>query len=328
MALGRDQIAWFFALFFFLFVIVRLTADPGLRENAPLPASARGRRDLRRIGRRLSVLLTLALAVDSNRPSIIIEARLEGVAASGFAATAVVPDLYGVDGPLAEFWGAFRQVRRDRSLPRPKHGRWSIWRAGARRSRRDAVRIPSRRPRHEVLSGLRRRARPHALGRYARIYAALLRSRRGPLASPADATFPICALLSPMSRAAACIACWQAEMRWRIAPTAAVLALFARRLLGDGGMEGPGCARKRTDPDGLRFLAAAVTLLAGSSRAVRRACADDGADRRLLRAGLRAGFGPRTDPPRCRRAFRDAAAEFDERDDPAVARKARRQYCA
>ncbi|MFO1115307.1 MAG: hypothetical protein U1E28_06470 [Beijerinckiaceae bacterium] len=264
MALGRDQIAWFFALFFFLFVIVRLTAAPGLRENA--------RRFVRPLaGGVISgalvvgfpVLLTLALAVDSNRPSIIMSEVVKASLHPASLLTAVVPDLYGVDGPLAEFWGppsvkfGVTDLFLARNMGEVYMGALALAVLGAtlyafRRADRDMKYFLA----FVVALVL------YALGRYTPAFTLLYYVPGADLwRRPADATFPICALLAYVAgyglhRLLA------GEMRWRIAPTAAVLALLLVACWAMAEWKDQVARASMPILMACGFLAAAVTLLA------------------------------------------------------------------
>jgi hypothetical protein len=228
MALGRDQIAWFFALILAGLVIVRALSEPGLpgkvgRFVRPLVGGFAAGTLV--VGAPLA--LTLALALDSNRPSIILSEVVKASLHPASLLTFVVPNLYGVDGPLAQFWGppsvAFgvTDLALARNMGEVYIGALALavlvaTAFGLRRADRD-IRFFACAAAVLVV---------YALGRYTPGFALLYHLPGANLwRRPADATFPICALLGfvagyGLNRLIS------GEIRWRTWPVALALALL------------------------------------------------------------------------------------------------------
>ncbi len=106
MTLGRDQIALLCILVLAGYTIWRLLDGPGFwgRLRRALPPLLAGF-----VGGVLTVAIpiafTLLLADDSNRPGIDLEEAVRGSLPPLAFLSAVVSNLYGVDGPMKEFWG-------------------------------------------------------------------------------------------------------------------------------------------------------------------------------------------------------------------------------
>ncbi len=105
MVLGRDQIACLCAYLLALFVLWELGGAyfffrlrGALR---PLFAGVIGGLTVTLV----PLAFTIALAAQSNRPAIDFASAARGSLAPLSLLTAVVSNLYGVDGPMAEFWG-------------------------------------------------------------------------------------------------------------------------------------------------------------------------------------------------------------------------------
>ena len=106
MALGRDQIALLCIFCLSAYAIWHVLEAPGLwrRLKRALPPLSMGF-----IGGALTVALpiafTLMLADDSNRPGMDLEEAVRGSLPPLALLSAVVANLYGVDGPMKDFWG-------------------------------------------------------------------------------------------------------------------------------------------------------------------------------------------------------------------------------
>ena len=229
---GRDQIAWLQALILTGFVAQRLFRGAGFAANRrsflrPLIAGTL----VGLVVAGVPVVLSALLAASSNRPDIIFSEVVKGSLHPASLLTVVAPDLYGVAGPLAYFWGP----------PSPAWGSTNLFLArnmgevyfgalalaaviGAglplRRAQGDARFIAVM----ALLLGL------YALGRYTPAFDWLFHlPGAGLWRRPADATFPLCALLAYLAgygvhRIAS------GETRWR--PT--LVALVILLLLGAG----------------------------------------------------------------------------------------------
>jgi hypothetical protein len=105
MVLGRDQIALLCVFILACYAIAQfLVSDWRVKVSERLPVLSAGF-----IGGTLVVAvplaLTFALADQSNRPEISIDGAIGGSLPPFSLLSAVVSNLYGVDGPLTEFWG-------------------------------------------------------------------------------------------------------------------------------------------------------------------------------------------------------------------------------
>ncbi|MDE2579834.1 MAG: hypothetical protein KGL46_13610 [Hyphomicrobiales bacterium] len=106
MVVGRDQIAWFQIYLLAGFILVRLTARGEIWRNL------RGALGPLFIALVVGVALvaapvafTAALAMDSNRPSLIYSEVVKASLHPASLLTFVAPNFYGVSGPLSQFWG-------------------------------------------------------------------------------------------------------------------------------------------------------------------------------------------------------------------------------
>ncbi|HYA80717.1 MAG TPA: hypothetical protein VED87_07305 [Methylocystis sp.] len=108
LVLGRDQIAFLSVLMLAAYALHRaLTDDKNIWSAAkPLFAGAL-------VGSAIIALplaWTLDLAANSNRPEIDLEGAFKGSLPPGSFFTLVIANLFGVDGPLKDFWGPPSQV--------------------------------------------------------------------------------------------------------------------------------------------------------------------------------------------------------------------------
>lgn len=106
MVAGRDQVAWLQTLILAGFVAQRLFRGAGFAANArsfapPLAAGAL----VGLVVAGVPVLLSALLAASSNRPEIVFSEVVKGSLHPASLLTIVTPELYGVSGPLAYFWG-------------------------------------------------------------------------------------------------------------------------------------------------------------------------------------------------------------------------------
>lgn len=199
MVAGRDQIAWLQTIILAGFVAQRAFGGAGVRANlrAFLPALAAGC-IVGLIVAGPPVVLSGILAASSNRPEIVFSEVVKGSLHPASLLTVVAPDLYGVSGPLAYFWGP----------PSPAWGSTNLFLA---RNMGEVyfgalafvavvgAGLPLRRADRDiryfaivaVLLGL------YAVGRYTPAFDILFHlPGAGLWRRPADATFPLCALLA------------------------------------------------------------------------------------------------------------------------------------
>ena len=111
MVLGRDQVAWLLTLTLAAFVLWRLFAPPAEDTNPFFKRLARmlpplvGGTIVGLIVAGPALLWTIALALQSNRSEITLEGALRGSMHPASLLTALVANLYQVQGPLSGFWG-------------------------------------------------------------------------------------------------------------------------------------------------------------------------------------------------------------------------------
>jgi hypothetical protein len=106
LALGRDQVAFLGLLTLCGFVLWHWTASPDRRERlrgslVPLAATALSGALLVAV----PVLLTMLLAQGSNRAAIDYAGAARGSLHPALVLTGAIPNLFGADGPFADYWG-------------------------------------------------------------------------------------------------------------------------------------------------------------------------------------------------------------------------------
>jgi hypothetical protein len=101
MAMGRDQVALLALAVLAGFVVVHWLSGDVRRTLAPLAAGALAGALLMAV----PFTLTALLASQSNRPAIDYESAARGALHPALLLTAVIPNLFGADGPFAEYWG-------------------------------------------------------------------------------------------------------------------------------------------------------------------------------------------------------------------------------
>ena len=224
---GRDQVAWLQTLILAGFVAQRFFRGSGLTANVrpflrPLVAGTLA--GLLVAG--VPVLLSAMLAASSNRPDIIFSEVVKGSLHPASLLTLVAPDLYGVSGPLAYFWGPPSTAWGSTNLFLARN-MGEVYFGALALAAVIGAGLPLRRAEGDarffgivvVLLAL------YALGRYTPAFSLLFHlPGAGLWRRPADATFPLCALLAYLAgygvhRLAS------GEARWR--PTPVALAIFA-----------------------------------------------------------------------------------------------------
>ncbi|HEY8578394.1 MAG TPA: hypothetical protein VIL72_00810, partial [Beijerinckiaceae bacterium] len=104
MVTGRDQIAWFGVLLLAFFAVWRIV-ELGLARWRGLLAPLGAGLLMGVLTIALPVALTLAFAAYSNRAEITFEGAAGGSLHPGALYTFVAANLFGVDGPLRDYWG-------------------------------------------------------------------------------------------------------------------------------------------------------------------------------------------------------------------------------
>jgi len=103
MALGRDQIAYLSLLLLAGYALNHILTDARPKLPAFIPLVAGGV-----VGALILVLpiaMTLELAMNSNRPAIDLDGAFKGSLPPGSLLTLISANMFGTDGPLADFWG-------------------------------------------------------------------------------------------------------------------------------------------------------------------------------------------------------------------------------
>ena len=106
--LGRDQIGYLSVLMLSAYAVFRVATDAADWKTAlrPLLSGALAGGALIAV----PLLFTLLLAAQSNRPAIDLDGAFKGSLPPGSFFTLICANLFGVDGPLKDFWGPPSQV--------------------------------------------------------------------------------------------------------------------------------------------------------------------------------------------------------------------------
>jgi hypothetical protein len=108
MVLGRDQVAFLSVLLFAAYALFRVATDDASWTSAIKPLLSGAVCGGAIVA--LPLLWTLLLAADSNRPAIDLDGAFKGSLPPGAFFTLICSNLFGVDGPLKDFWGPPSQV--------------------------------------------------------------------------------------------------------------------------------------------------------------------------------------------------------------------------
>ncbi|HTO79051.1 MAG TPA: hypothetical protein VMJ31_04670 [Methylocystis sp.] len=103
LVLGRDQVAFLSVLLLSAYAVFRVATDAKDWKTAvrPLISGALAGGALIAV----PLLFTLLLAAQSNRPAIDLDGAFKGSLPPGSFFTLICANLFGVDGPLKDFWG-------------------------------------------------------------------------------------------------------------------------------------------------------------------------------------------------------------------------------
>jgi hypothetical protein len=196
MVLGRDQVAFLSVLVLSAYALFRILSDdrPPATALAPLAAGAACGAAIIA----LPMALTLELAAQSNRPAIDLEGALRGSLHPAALLTLVSANLFGTDGPLKDFWGppsaAFGvpDLFLARNMCAVYMGALPLVSALAAFSRGWPAQREMR-----FFAGAALVLALYALGRFTPAFALMFHIPGVDLfRRPADATFPLCALLA------------------------------------------------------------------------------------------------------------------------------------
>ena len=103
LVLGRDQIALLSVFILSAYALFRVAADREKTLTAIAPLAAGAFFGVAIIA--LPLLWTLDLAANSNRPAIDLDGAFKGSLPPGSFLTLISANLFGTDGPLKDFWG-------------------------------------------------------------------------------------------------------------------------------------------------------------------------------------------------------------------------------
>ncbi|WP_363345969.1 hypothetical protein [Methylocystis echinoides] len=103
MVLGRDQVAFLGALLLAAYAVYRVATDARPLESAVAPLLAGGVVGAAIVA--LPLAFTLELAAHSNRPEISLDGAHKGSLPPASFFTLLSANMFGTDGPLADFWG-------------------------------------------------------------------------------------------------------------------------------------------------------------------------------------------------------------------------------
>jgi hypothetical protein len=239
MVVGRDQIAYLCMLVLVLYVIGHVFAQAGFvrrLRTAVLPLSAGMIGGL--LTAAVPIAFSIALAAQSNRPAIDFEGAAKGALHPAAFLTMIAANLFGTDGPMSAYWGPpstlvwgpndFALARNMSTLyfgALPLAALLGIGLFAGRLFRREVVVFTLA----VILLIL------YALGGYTPFFKLIFAFPGVDLfRRPADATFPLCALLSLL--AGYCVHCLVSEEQgrciWRslvaVLPALAFCAALAR----------------------------------------------------------------------------------------------------
>jgi hypothetical protein len=199
LVLGRDQVALLSVFILTAYALFRIASDNEKIITAIAPLTAGVLCGIAIIA--LPLLWTLDLAANSNRPAIDLDGAFKGSLPPGSFLTLIAANLFGTDGPLNDFWGP----------PSTAFGTTDIYLA---RNMTD-IYIGAL-PILALLAAFRRDFLSHkeirffaiaaillvlyALGRYTPVFQFMFYIPGVDLfRRPADATFPLCAILAILS---------------------------------------------------------------------------------------------------------------------------------
>lgn len=199
LVLGRDQVALLSVFVLTAYALFRIAADDEKIVTAIAPLTAGALCGAAIIA--LPLLWTLDLAANSNRPAIDLEGAFKGSLPPGSFLTLVSANLFGTDGRLSDFWGP----------PSAAFGTTDIYLA---RNMTDLY--MGALPALALLAAFRRGFLAnkeirfftiaallltfYALGRYTPVFQLMFHIPGVDLfRRPADATFPLCAILAILS---------------------------------------------------------------------------------------------------------------------------------
>ncbi len=196
LVLGRDQVAFLSVLLLAAYALFRVATDEEDMLGAIKPLLAGGLTGAAIIA--LPLAWTLDLAASSNRPMIDLDSAYIGSLPPASFLTLICANLFGTDGPLKDFWGPPSQVFGTdkiylaRNMTAIYMGALPILALLAAASKRFFVEKEIR-----FFAGAAALLTIYALGRYTPGFALLFHIPGVELwRRPADATFPLCAVLA------------------------------------------------------------------------------------------------------------------------------------
>ncbi len=196
LVLGRDQVAFLSVLLLAAYALFRVATDKEDMPSAIKPLLAGALMGAAIVA--LPLAWTLDLAASSNRPMIDLDSAYIGSLPPASFLTLICANLFGTDGPLKDFWGPPSQVFGTdkiylaRNMTAIYMGALPILALVAATSKRFFVEKEIR-----FFAGAAALLTIYALGRYTPGFALLFHIPGVDLwRRPADATFPLCAVLA------------------------------------------------------------------------------------------------------------------------------------
>ncbi|MGA8171431.1 MAG: hypothetical protein WB816_11475 [Methylocystis sp.] len=199
LVLGRDQVAFLCVLLLAAYALFRVATDEDDMPSALKPLLAGALAGVAIIA--LPLAWTLDLAANSNRPEIDLDGAFKGSLPAGSFLTLICANLFGTDGPLKDFWGppspAFgtSDIYLARNMTAIYMGALPMLALAAAAGKRF---FENREIRFFACAAVVLTI--YGLGRYTPIFSLLFHIPGVDLwRRPADATFPLCAVMAILS---------------------------------------------------------------------------------------------------------------------------------
>ena len=269
MVLGRDQVALLCAMLLAAYALFRIARDAARWTSAMPPLLAGAFCGLAIIA--LPLMWTLDLAANSNRPAIDLDGAFKGSLPPGAFLTLICANLFGVDGPLKDFWGPPSQpfgttdIYLARNMATIYMGALPLAALIAASGRRFFASAEAR-----FFSVAAVIFALYALGRYTPAFAPMFHIPGIDLwRRPADATFPLCAVLAILAGYALHLLLG-AEARPRLWVVAGAAAALIALCAGVAWLKGRAAQASGALELAAFLWAVAVTIVAIAPRLSRR----------------------------------------------------------
>ncbi|QGM47195.1 hypothetical protein [Methylocystis heyeri] len=196
LVLGRDQVAFLSVLMLTAYALYRVFTDKSDLWSAIKPLLAGALCGSAIIA--LPIALTLDLAANSNRPEIDLDGAYKGSLPPGSLLTLICANLFGTDGPLKDFWGppsdvfGTKDIYLARNMTAVYMGALPMLALVAAAGKRFLAEREAR-----FLVAAAALLVVYGLGRYTPLFQLMYHIPGVDLwRRPADATFPLCAVLA------------------------------------------------------------------------------------------------------------------------------------